>query len=392
MQTPPLPLCDTYTGIRYTGPLATYEKADTWYPTWANDGKLYTPYADGEACGETIFCTWSPSIEKFFSNLGEGAPERPQDFERQVEAGHAILTGGDPMDLKIEVLPKFTQRSERFHGSYPCGSFIHEGIWYYGQYYLHRWINNQGQNITYELGPFQGFRTSTDLGQSWSDFLLDDRAPLFGEIGRCGGGAPIRFGAPHLIDFGQEMEHSPDGYAYLVGHGTRDANGIANWAGGDAIFLARFKPSIETANAPDAYEFFGGLNADQSPKWVKTIEKTEPIMEWPGHCGIVNATYFPAIKKYVALMCVAPFDGGGGNHDTWVTIADHPWGPWKHLDYLKEFGSQAYFACLPSKFISDDNLKFSMFWSANWYQNTRSYPEGSRYALCVGNFELQTDS
>ena len=27
----------------------------------------------------------------------------------------------------------------------------------------------------------------------------------------------VKFGAPHFVDFGQELEHSPDGKAYLVG-------------------------------------------------------------------------------------------------------------------------------------------------------------------------------
>lgn len=384
----PLPQSESYAGIRHTGHLRIYEEADTWYPTWAKNGRLYTPYADGHACGETIYCTWSPSTEKFFRNLGEGAPERPQDFEREVEAGHAIIDGEDPDHLKIQVLPKYTQISPRFHGSYPCGSLIYNGIWYYGQYFLHRWINDRGQDITYELGPFQGFRISRDYGQSWSDFPRDDRDPLFAEVGRCAGGAPIRFGAPHFIDFGRELEHSPDGFAYLCAHGTRDPEGVANWAAGDAIFLARFKPSPEAANNPEAYEFFGGLSDNGNPVWIKSLQKAEPIMEWPGHCGIVNMTYFPAIRKYIALMCVAPFDGAGGHYDTWVTIADNPWGPWKNLDYLSEFGSQAYFACIPSKFVSEDNLKFEMFYSANWYHGSREDPPGSEYALCIGEFEL----
>jgi len=384
----PLNRSEDFRGIRHVGSVVTYEKADTWYPTWAKDNNLYTPYTDGEAGGIPVLSTWSPSIEKFCRNLGEGYPESPNNFDRLVETGNAVISGNDPKDLCIEVLPKFTQKSEQFHGSYPCGSLIHQGVWYYGQYYLHRWINHQDEKITYELGPFQGFRTSTDFGRTWAAFPRDDQKPLFGEIGRCGGGPPIRYGAPHFIDYGMEMEHSPDGYAYLCGHGSRDPDGIANWAAGDAIFLARFKPSLDTANKSEAYEFFAGLDESSAPKWVASVDETKPIMEWEGHCGIVNMTYFPAIRKYIALMCVAPTDGGAGDHDTWVTIADQPWGPWQHLEYLKAFGTQAYFACIPSKFISEDNLRFTMFWSANWYENSRSDPPGSSYALCVGEFEL----
>jgi len=30
----------------------------------------------------------------------------------------------------------------------------------------------------------------------------------------------VKIGASHFVDFGKNMEHSPDVYAYLVGHGA----------------------------------------------------------------------------------------------------------------------------------------------------------------------------
>jgi hypothetical protein len=37
---------------------------------------------------------------------------------------------------------------------------------------------------------------------------------------RLPGDAAIKLGTPHFVDFGRDVEHSPDGLAYLVGHGT----------------------------------------------------------------------------------------------------------------------------------------------------------------------------
>ena len=33
---------------------------------------------------------------------------------------------------------------------------------------------------------------------------------------------PVKMGAPHFVDFGKNMEHSPDGKAYLLGMGAEE--------------------------------------------------------------------------------------------------------------------------------------------------------------------------
>ncbi len=65
------------------------------------------------------------------------------------------------------------------------------------------------------MGPFVGFRISTTLGRTWTEPIdPSSRRPrdvthsLFGERAR----APIKIGAPHVIDFGAENQHAP--YVY----------------------------------------------------------------------------------------------------------------------------------------------------------------------------------
>lgn len=38
-------------GLRATGAMATYTTADTWYPSWASDGSLYSPFTDRRVHG-----------------------------------------------------------------------------------------------------------------------------------------------------------------------------------------------------------------------------------------------------------------------------------------------------------------------------------------------------
>ena len=39
------------TGIAFTGRHAQYGGADTWYPSWAANGNLYSPWTDGHVNG-----------------------------------------------------------------------------------------------------------------------------------------------------------------------------------------------------------------------------------------------------------------------------------------------------------------------------------------------------
>ena len=36
------------TGVAFTGRHAEYTGADTWYPSWASDGNLYSPWTDAD--------------------------------------------------------------------------------------------------------------------------------------------------------------------------------------------------------------------------------------------------------------------------------------------------------------------------------------------------------
>ena len=37
--------------VKFTGRHAEYTGADTWYPSWASDGNLYSPWTDGNVNG-----------------------------------------------------------------------------------------------------------------------------------------------------------------------------------------------------------------------------------------------------------------------------------------------------------------------------------------------------
>lgn len=142
---------------------------------------------------------------------------------------------------------------------------------------------NPGKGLNWDiLGPFVGFRTSTDLGNTWKGTPYTPSAPLFPEPEDPG--KTVRFGAPHFVDFGRDMQHSPYGNAYLVAHGSQEPDPAprranASWITGDQIYLARVAPSVTDINDPSKYEFFGGHDASGRPEWVKQFKAMKPLID-----------------------------------------------------------------------------------------------------------------
>jgi hypothetical protein len=359
------------TGIVFTGRHAEYTDADTWYPSWGADGRLYSPFTDGTANGVK---SWSGG--------------------KNAVVGHAIIAGDDPLKLQVLEPATIPGNPAPYGGRYPCGGLMHNGIWYIGTYGLAN--GNYGLNWPI-LGPCAGFHISKDLGKTWtpSPRSTEPGKALFPEPAKFKD--PIKLGSPHFVDFGKNLEHSPDGKAYLVGHGAtepdlEDRKANASWITGDQIYLCRVVPSPETINDPAAYEYFAGNDAGGKAIWSKDFASIKPIFEWDNRCGCVTITYDAPLKKY--LMCMT--DGGTteSKYSTGIFEADQMTGPWKLISWMQDFGAQAYFVNIPSKFISADGRTLWLCYSANFCnvmwgrQAYRADPPGSRYAMCLQEFRL----
>jgi hypothetical protein len=369
----PFPRSQSLSGIRFTGRHAEYTGADTWYPSWAADGNLYSPWTDGNVNG-----------------VGSGS------FGEKATTGQATILGDDPLNLQVVDPSVYVSSSKPYEGRYPCGSLVLSGVWYYGTYCLHPAGQVPRDGIPYNwpwLGPFVGFRWSADFGKTWTQTPHTPANPLFGEAAL--NGEPVKIGAPHFVDFGKAMQYSPDGKAYLVAHGASDGAGrryaYNSWITGDEIRLLRVLPLIENMNDAAQYEFFGGHDAGGKPIWTKELKNSKPIAAWRDNMGCVTMTYNPPLKKY--LMCVT--DGGNtvSRFNSYILESDSITGPFKLVSYLKNFGEQAYFVNIPSKFIENDGRTLWLCYAANfssgWGGITfQSRPAGSRYAMCLQEVQL----
>ena len=364
---------DTLVGVAFTGRHAEYTGADTWYPSWAADGNLYSPWTDGSVNGVGA------------SSAGTEAA-----------TGHATILGEDPLKLVVTNQGVFKSSPRPYEGRYPCGSLVHDGVWYYGTYCLHPSGGIAHDGITYNwpwLGPFVGFRWSTDYGKSWTQTPCTPEKPLFGE--QALKGEPVKIGAPHFVDFGKALEHSPDHKAYLVAQGASDGQNrryaYNSWITADQVYLIRVAPSIANMNDAAKYEFFAGSGDNGEGRWTSDFSQIKPIAEWRDHAGCVTMTYNAPLKKY--LMCVT--DGGNtvSRYNSYLLESDRITGPWRLVSHLNNFGEQAYFVNIPSKFIGGDGRTLWLCYAANfssgWGGITfKSRPVGSRYGMCLQEVRL----
>jgi hypothetical protein len=209
-------------------------------------------------------------------------------------------------------------------------------------------------------------------------------------------GHPVKIGAPHFVDFGKDMEHSPDGKAYLLAtgadlHDSKPRFANLSWITGDQVYLLRVIPSLGTINDAKAYEFYAGRDAQDRPQWTRDFGKIKPLLEWNNNMGCVTATWVAPLRKF--LMFVT--DGGNtcARMNTYALEARELTGPWRLVTYMKDFGEQAYFVNLPSKFISADGYKAWLCYSGNFApdwngEKIRANPPGSRYGLVLQKIRL----
>ncbi|MBL7110510.1 MAG: hypothetical protein ISS19_01035 [Bacteroidales bacterium] len=375
----PFELSKDLTGISFTGRSSNYRLADTWYFSWASDDKLYSPYTDGSA------------------PRPDGGRDESISWGEPFTTGQAVAEGDDPVNLKIYSLGLTHSPPEPYGGRYPCGSLVYNGIWYYGTYCLSPYGSTTFGKEVFNwpwLAPLVGFRISEDFGITWTECSHTPEKPLFGETGMWG--HPVKIGAPHFVDFGKNMEHSPDGYAYLVGHGAeypdekpRFAN--LSWISGDQVYLIRVKPAKENFNDHSKYEFFGRYDERDDPIWTNDFDSIKPMIDWNNNCGCVTITYNEPLKKYI--MCITDGWPTVEKMDTYILESDQVTGPWKLVTYMKDFGEQGYFVNFPTKFISSDGRKAWICYSGNFATDWRDVrieenPPGSHYGLVLQEIEF----
>ncbi len=135
-----------FTGIKFLGIKSGYHYGDTWYPTWAENDTLSSPWTDG----------WTKRMDGYIDHSASGVDQV------HITTAQGVITGDDPLTMKAYSID-IHKKSPAFpyHGRYPAGSLIHNGVWYYGTYCLDPAGYTRYGNDTVNwpwMEPFVGFR------------------------------------------------------------------------------------------------------------------------------------------------------------------------------------------------------------------------------------------
>ncbi len=176
---------------------------------------------------------------------------------------------------------------------------------------------------------------------------------LFGET--AFNNSRVKFGAPHAIDFGQNAQHAPDGRLYIVGHGGESPLTHQSWMQGDSVYMARTlgAPDPATVNTPGAWEFYAG-GAGAAATWDPAIANAKPAALWMTRGGVTTMSYHPALAKFIMVISTPTVSPSMvGPFDTYFLESDFATGPWAYVAYIPQFGPEAYFVHIPSKFMGN---------------------------------------
>jgi hypothetical protein len=179
---------------------------------------------------------------------------------------------------------------------------------------------------------------------------------LFGET--AFNNSRVKFGAPHAVDFGQNAQHAPDGRLYIVGHGGESPLTHQSWMQGVSVYLARTvgAPDPATVNTPEAWEFYAG-GAGAAATWDPAIAHAKPIALWMTRGGVTTMSYHPALAKFIMVISTPTVSPSMvGPFDSYFLESDFVTGPWAYVAYIPQFGPEAYFVHIPTKFMGNETV------------------------------------
>lgn len=375
-QDAPYPESREVTGITFTGRYANYTGADTFYPTWAPDGNLYSIWTDGYIYArrkvkryECEFCddAWS------YLDTDKLQPYTSLSGRHPTTTGQSKIVGNSPLNL--DVIPLGKMHSGK--AVYPSVSVIADGIFYIGEY--------QAFDVN---APMRGFRYSKSYDR-WAETTDPDWRHHDGwhrgyEGGRGkhffpGDHNPRRFRVMHSVVLGQNNNLSPDGKIYMTAHGSLPGGG-SDWNKGDAVYLCRVEPQPKAVNDPGAYEFFAGREHGNAT-WSDDVTESEPLVAWRGELGSESITYVPGLDKYILMTARLNF--GSDKPNTLIFWeSDQMTGPYKIVHRMENLGPATYFPNIPAKFISSDGRRAWLVVTAN-HNYQKPDPRQFRYALSM---------
>jgi hypothetical protein len=318
-------------------PVST-SRGDTWAPTWANDGHIYSPSNDTSGF--------------------RGAAKANIAFNR--------IDGNDPFHLDgTTVNPMLEYGKETERGPDGCswkssGCVCIDGVLYW-VVARHKYGEQSGDPYRRQTAQNASIIKSTDFGRTWTrSAQMNYDAPMF--PGR-------RFATPYFIEFGRNgLAPSNIGdYVYALSN-----NGF--WDCGDDMIVGRVARSKIGLLAASDWEFYMGGNGGTA-SWTSKMNDAMPVLKDPGKFGMTGAAYLHHYQRYLMIGWYYPAGGGkmkGASTDTIWNFYEspRPWGPWTKIGSYESKPSGYYSPQVCPKFQASDRV--FAFTAGNW-DNSKDY-------------------
>ena len=129
--------------------------ADTWYPSWAAGGDLFTPWTDG---------TVNDSTTKLLVSSSSCGPCRGNNGSNVTQGFACVPAAGTAKARNLQVTDVGTVENSAlpFQGRYPSANLYYKGVWYYGTYSVAEVDGNLQYELQYTCHIFSEFRETSD--------------------------------------------------------------------------------------------------------------------------------------------------------------------------------------------------------------------------------------
>jgi CubicO group peptidase (beta-lactamase class C family) len=309
----PYPQSEKITSLTWAPASSVVRKAegsDTFPMTWADDGNLYTSFADG----------WG------------FAPMVPD----KLSMGFAKIVGPATDFTGVNIRSDDEQYGGGSSGKKASGMLMVEDV-------LYMWVRNANND-----GKYCELWWSKDHAENWEKADWQ-----FEEFGYC-----------TFINYGQNYSGARDNYVYTV---TPD--GPSAYDNYDRFVLMRVPKNRVTKR--EAYEFFAGLDVNDEPTWSTDIDQRASVFDEPERCYRSGISYNAGIGRYLWWQLKMPTDEGmTARYDGRLGVFDapEPWGPWTTVYYMEalpwDMGSGET-GSFPTKWMSEDGRTIYLVFSGN---------------------------
>jgi hypothetical protein len=323
--------------------VASTSGCDSWTPTWAPDGNLYTAFGDCRPAGVP-------------RRIGMGFGRISGDAAYGVS--FAAVPTGDPADWDDAATGAGVEAiGDSATSEKPAGMLHADGrLWY--------WIRNISSTGTGVRLKFSNNYDSAVPAFTWVDWSLP------------------QVGYASFVQYGKGYAGGPADYVYaVVPMSTSRTGSVSNSAYDLVPGFSLIRGSRSDLTRQASWEYFCGV--DSNPAWCPSASAAKPVVVLPDMRFTPRAgmSWNPGLRRYMLSLVYdptpdTPNEGTRFYGGLMVLVSPEPWGPWQTVFFSENQiwpGGSSTPGCgstgwgsgeradIPTKYLSEDGRTFYLF-------------------------------